>query len=322
MRTWRVGTISMGIALLFLGIYLLFSQILGLDMLHVMISWLPIILVVLGIEILVYLFLSRQEKPLLKYDFLSIFFVGILGTLGIAFAVLNTTGLLDIMDDVLGREEKTYELPSFTKEVSEDIKRVVLHTERYPVTVESTIDKEVSMFGTYRASTSKNKELISEADDYVSALQKGDTLYITIKGLPENYRGPFDFYSTMVATVLVPTNVKLEVTGNDNPITIKPRTLMSDWNVESASSISLHLEKNSDVTVSAVGIQELVSQENEWTVTSGHTEDSNPEFNEIEEGYAYPEGNNHFKNASYKMGKGTHQLNISNSFKVSLNTLK
>ena len=67
MRTWRVGTISMGASLLLLGVFLLLSQIVGWDLTRVMISWWPIILVVLGIEILVYLLLSKSEKPVLKY---------------------------------------------------------------------------------------------------------------------------------------------------------------------------------------------------------------------------------------------------------------
>ena len=92
MRTWRVGTFSMGASLVFLGLILFFSRFLDLNLVQVMTSWWPLLLVVLGIEILLYLILSRQEKPLLKYDFLSIFFVGLIGTVDIAFALLSATG--------------------------------------------------------------------------------------------------------------------------------------------------------------------------------------------------------------------------------------
>lgn len=72
MRTWRVGSISMGTLLLFLGVLLLLSQLAGWDSSHVLAGWWPVLLIVLGAEILVYLFQSKEEKPLLKYDFLSI----------------------------------------------------------------------------------------------------------------------------------------------------------------------------------------------------------------------------------------------------------
>ena len=113
MRTWRVGTFSMGASLLFLGLFLFFSKFLGLDLVQVMTAWWPLLLVVLGIEILLYLFLSRQEKPVLKYDFLSIFFVGVLGTAGILFAILSTTGIMGKVEDVMAREERSFELPAF-----------------------------------------------------------------------------------------------------------------------------------------------------------------------------------------------------------------
>ena len=83
-----------------------------------MIAWWPVILVVLGIEILVFLFLSRQEKPFLKYDFLSIFFVGVIGTVGIGFSLLSSTGILEKMDDWLNREERTMDLPVFAHPVN------------------------------------------------------------------------------------------------------------------------------------------------------------------------------------------------------------
>src|SRR5690606_25524673 len=110
-RTWRVGTVSMGLSLLLLGILLLLSQFLGFQLLHIMAVWWPIILVVLGMEILLYLYVSRQEKPFVKYDFLSIVFVGVIGMTGIGFAILSTTGIMEKVDDYINREERSETLP-------------------------------------------------------------------------------------------------------------------------------------------------------------------------------------------------------------------
>src|SRR3954467_3640998 len=164
MRTWRVGTFSMGASLVFLGVFLFFSKFMGLDLVQVMTTWWPLLLVVLGIEILLYLFLSRQEKPVLKYDFLSIFFVGIIGTAGIAFAILSTTGIMGKVEEVMAREERSFELPDFSYQMDDRVKRVVVRTVDHQLTVGPTEEKTVSMFGTYRVETANKAKLLESPD--------------------------------------------------------------------------------------------------------------------------------------------------------------
>lgn len=308
MRTWRVGTFSMGASLLFLGIFLLLSQFFGMNLMHVMISWWPIILVVLGSEILLFLFLSRQEKPFLKYDFLSIFFVGILGTVGIGFALLSTTGVIDKMDNVLKREERTMDLPALEKKLSEGIQRVVVETGRYPITIEGTSAKEITMFGTYRALLGKEEKLLANAEDYVSIHEKGDTIYIKVKGLPTEMAGPFDRHGDLSATLLIPNDVKLEVNANDNSITLKPRTLISDWTIDQASHLSVQLQNSSDVKVTATDIQELEGNREKWEITE-----------EKQNEHPYEEAT--IKLATFQTGKGDHSLTITNSYQLSFSTV-
>lgn len=309
MRTWRVGTFSMGASLLFLGIFLLLSQFFGMDLMHVMISWWPIILIVLGIEILVFLFLSRQEKPFLKYDFLSIFFVGILGTIGIGFAFLSSTGIMDKMDDVLKREERTMDLPALEKQITADIQRVVVDTAgHYPLTIEGTSTKEITMFGTYRALLGKKEKLLTNAEEYVSIQEKGNTLYVKVKELPSEVAGPFDRYADLSATLLIPSDVKLEVNGNDNSITLKPRTLISDWTIDQASHLSVQLQNRSDVKVTATEVQEFQGNREQWSMT---------EEKQSEHPYEEPV----IKLATFQTGKGEHNLKITNSYQLSFSTV-
>jgi hypothetical protein len=307
MRTWRVGTFSMGGSLLFLGLFLFFSRFLGFSMVQVMSAWWPILLIVLGVEILLYLFLSRQEKPVLKYDFLSIFFVGLMGTTGIVFAVISSTGLMDKVEELIAREERSFELPAYSYQIDDSIKRVVVRTVGYDMTIEATEEKEVSMFGTYRVQTAKKDKLLKTAEDLISANKRGDTLYLNVKTLP-NEVGPFDVQGNIAATLLVPSNVKLEVIGNGNELTLKPRTLANDWNIESASSVMVDVAKNSDLKVAAVGVEDVRGKDGEWKV-SGDTASS--------EGI---ENSSVLKNAVYQAGEGIHRINIVNAYNVSLNS--
>jgi hypothetical protein len=75
MRRWRVGTFSMGILLVAAGILLLIGQIRGINGAGMILKWWPIILIVLGVEILAYILFSREEQPRIKFDGLSIVMV-------------------------------------------------------------------------------------------------------------------------------------------------------------------------------------------------------------------------------------------------------
>jgi hypothetical protein len=304
MRTWRVGTFSMGASLVFLGLFLFLSRFLGFDLVHVMTAWWPILLIVLGIEILLYLFFSRQEKPVLKYDFLSIIFVGLLGSVGILFAMLSATGIMEKVEDVVAREERSFELPDFSYQMDDSIKRVVLRTVGYQTTIEATDERAVSMFGTYRTQTSNKERLIKSADDFVYANKKGDTLYINVKTLP-NELGPFNSHQEIASTILIPKGVKLEVIGNGNEIALNPRSLENDWSINGAGSIDVKVEENSNLNIEAVGVGEVNGKDGAWKVT----EKGDPNGMEGVE-----------RNAVHQSGEGNYHINIINTYNVSLNT--
>jgi hypothetical protein len=311
MRTWRVGTFSMGAALLFLGVFLLLSRMLDMDFGYAMMSWWPIILVILGAEILLFLLFSKQEKPYLKYDFLSILFVGILGTAGIGFAAVSSTGILDKVDEVVNREERTFDLPEFNEKL-DGIKRIIVQTGNSPITIEGASGKDVSMFGTYRALTGEKEKPISKSSEYVSSHRNGDSLYITVKDLPNVTAGPFESHASMDATLLVPMGVKLEVTGNGNSVTMKPRQLMSDWSVDQVSHVSLYIQEESSLKVDAFDIQDLQGSGGDWQVMK-------EEKSSAAEG-EYSDSDGSRKDATFQSGGGEHRISISNSYSVSLNT--
>lgn len=85
MRKWRVGTISMGILLVVTGVLLLVSELQGLSGAMLIMRWWPAILIVLGLEILAYIFLSKEDQPKIKFDGLSIFLT--------VFIILISTGV-------------------------------------------------------------------------------------------------------------------------------------------------------------------------------------------------------------------------------------
>jgi hypothetical protein len=172
------------------------------------------------------------------------------------------------------------------------------------MTVESTDEKTVSLFGTYRVQTAKKAKLLESADDVVSANQKGDTLYLNMKSLP-NEIGLFNAYGETAATLLIPNNVKLEVVGSDNSLILKPRSLVNDWNIESVSSVVVDVTANSNLKVDALGAQEVRGKDGDWKVSREKTPD------DLDNGR---------KNAVYESGAGKYHINIANAYEISLNT--
>jgi hypothetical protein len=313
MRTWRVGTISMGIALLFLGIILLLSQILNWDSAYLLASWWPALLIIVGGEILAYLFFSRQEQPYLKYDFLSILLVGLIGTVGIGFTVLQVTGILGQVTTFVQAEVKTIDLPAYNQKVDNEIKRIVVVTGNHPLTIESSTNNELSIFGTYRTPYTKPAPLIQDTGDYLFTKIKDDTLYITFKGMPERNELFYSQSSTLQATLVVPSSTSLEVSSDYNQITLKPRMLQMPWNVTGTVDITIQLSKSDDLTVYAENVERFLGVQSRWQFTEETASgQSNQEIHEHSaEGLIR-------KSATLQLGTGKYPITISNASSVNV----
>lgn len=311
-RTWRVGTFSMGAALLLLGLLLFSSKFVGLELYDVMLSWWPFLLVTLGLEVLLYLFFSRKNNPVLKFDILSIFLIGILGTVGIGFAFITTIGIDKKVMEVMNRETRSTDLPAFSQSIGNDVKRIVLELGDQPVTVEATTEQAVSMFGTYRAYASTNKPLLKEPSDYLMTTKKGDTLFVKVKGLPYN-QGPMgDYVNSFSGTILVPASIKLEINGSGNELTLKPRALGNNWTVDNSSFVTISVQEKSDLVVQANAVSNADGPEGKWKI-----QELKPK-QPVDQGEETPL----LKNATFRSGEGKQQINITNTSHVSLKVVQ
>lgn len=75
MRKWRVGTFTMSLLLIAVGVVLLIGEIKGFSGLDKIIVWWPIILIILGLEVLLNVVLSKNEHSQIKFDGFSIFMI-------------------------------------------------------------------------------------------------------------------------------------------------------------------------------------------------------------------------------------------------------
>ncbi|TDL86482.1 hypothetical protein E2R55_20450 [Vibrio vulnificus] len=305
MRTWRVGTISMGISLVGLGLVLLVSQIADMNLTTILLSWWPLLFIILGAEILFYIYFSRKESSFVKYDILSILFVGLLGTTGIVLILLTSSGLMDQVRAVVNSEEKTVNLPGFNQKAGKGIQRVVLDTGPYPLTIESGNDGEVSVFGTYGERVMEDADsLLKKAEDYLLVERNGDTLYISFKDLPIQ-NGLLDSGTmNLKATLIIPAELAAEIDGQSTDLVLKPRKLLNDWSVKDSGNLSVFLQDNSDIKIDAREAEELEGPENGWKMTEVKQETN-------EEGIVK-------KNGIFNTGEGKHTLTVTDTFNVNV----
>ncbi|MBW8349388.1 hypothetical protein K0H71_08025 [Bacillus sp. IITD106] len=293
MRTWRVGSFSMGGALVFLGVFLLLQQVLDWDPAVALLSWWPVLFIILGIEILIYLAFFNKDNSHVKYDFISIIFIGFIGTVGLGVALLQTVGLLDAAKQHISAEVKTIDLPKYEETGLEGITRIQVDTEQYPVTIESTTSKSLTMFGTYRGDVDKKGFPIKDISDYALVEKQGDTIYIRFKEIPYNrYSG---FSGQMEPILLIPENMNLEVNGKGNSLSLKPRNMQSDWEVVNGGYLEIMVSKDTNVTLDVQNSRNL--DDGNWDTTKSVKNNDEDEI----------------KSASKTFGTGKHTIFIKNA---------
>lgn len=108
MKTKRVGTVSMALVLIFFGILLLMSQFMMISAFELFIRFWPVILIVLGSEVLYYLYRNSEEEVKIKYDIFSIFIVIFILLVNISIYGLMETGVMDLIKLNVEREIQYY----------------------------------------------------------------------------------------------------------------------------------------------------------------------------------------------------------------------
>ncbi|WNQ11526.1 hypothetical protein MJA45_00125 [Paenibacillus aurantius] len=215
MKRWRVGTFSMGAALLLMGLSLLMSIGSGKDSAGLLLDWWPVIFLLLGGEILLHLFLSKEEKSMVSYDLFSLFIVGTLVAAGIGMAVLTSTGLVQELRMAAGRVERTRELPYIKQAVPAEVEKIVIQSAIPALKVDTMPDKELHLFGSYRV-MDEDKETAAgpsvTEQEVASVRTVGRTLYVQVKELPRK-RGLVDGYPSETATLVLPAGIPVERRG-------------------------------------------------------------------------------------------------------------
>ena len=110
MKNKRVGTISMAIVLIGFGILIFIAQINAISAVELAIKFWPMILILLGGEVLWYSFKSKDEENVkIRYDVFSVFIVMVILSVNIGIYGLVETGIMDLIKLKVNEEIHYYE---------------------------------------------------------------------------------------------------------------------------------------------------------------------------------------------------------------------
>ncbi|MBH5319835.1 hypothetical protein I6N90_18710 [Paenibacillus sp. GSMTC-2017] len=209
-RTWRVGSLSMGITMILIGTA--FAVSLWQDTeIYDLLAWVaPVIFILLGTELLLYLAMSGNRNNIVRYDWMSIFFVGLIGMASVVLALLMSTGLIEEMKQGLHATERTTFVESEKVTVPTEVNKIVVQSDG-GVTIERANTKDIQLIGQIR---NWSVEPMSNVND--SLIQTnivGSTMYVLIRSIDHN-ESVFVSDGTQTRLILtLPQNIKIEDWG-------------------------------------------------------------------------------------------------------------
>ncbi|MCA0972511.1 hypothetical protein LCM20_18090 [Halobacillus litoralis] len=248
MRKWRVGTISMGLTLVLLGVVLLLSSFVEAELISLTMTWWPVILIVLGAEVILYLLTSKQEKPVVHYDFISILFIGILGTAGVALYSVTSLGLVEEVKASVNYETVERALPVVEEDVA-DLQKIVIEMDHLHATqIETNQSEQLQLFGRYTTNAYEDDAL--QGEDVVSMNRVDDTLYVQLLNAGERIR----------PVLSVPNDVEVDVRSEGSRLKLVLDEVEADWSIEGAGLVEVRVGDAVDASFEGVEASEVFGE--------------------------------------------------------------
>lgn len=239
-KKWRVGTLSMGLLLILSGLSLLLLKWDEHRLAEFIFIWWPIIFILLGLEIIVYLFVHKNQESVLRYDIISILFVGFFGFICMGTMLLTSTGIIQEIRYVVHAEERSIDFNEIDTEVSNEVTRIVVYADSLgldKIYVSAASSSNVHIMGNYRALFLNDQEeqdisFNGYKDNAVSIRTVGNTMYIHLKEPPKKHG--IDSISPRVNwTLILPEHINVYLEAGYNQI-IMDENVPENWDISSA----------------------------------------------------------------------------------------
>lgn len=313
MRERRVGTLSMGLVLIGLGAFLIYSHANPQAALFTAVRWWPLLLFLLGGEILFYSYVLPGNGVKLKYDIFSIMiiFLIVITTLGV-FGITQV-GIMPRLTMMVNAQQFHLETPLSEIALDPDVKKIVVEQSPDNLTVRTGTDRKVASYGRAYVNAD-NRETADRllAEKTLSTKKVGDTLFIGFNTY--NSGNGMSYYARLLEqTLLVPSDCAVEIKGGDY-LSVIANDLKGNLIIDHVNRTDIRLPNTADVEITAVtSAADNLKGTVPWNVNPVKGNSENPKN----------QGNDENKvTGTAVLGKGTGKIDIITEGEVTVNQVK
>lgn len=257
----RVGNISMGIVLISFGVILFLSQFDGFSALNMISKIWPLILILLGLEILWCRYASKDDNTAIKYDLFSIFTVLVILSVNIGIYAIEEAGVMNRLQHMFLSEYYNTDAALNEYIIDEGINKIIID-DTDNLVIRASEDNKISGIARLNVYASSKKE----ADDLTSMehiryKKAGNTLYVyPVNNANNNY----SYSNQRDVEIFIPQNIDVEVMDCRN-LDLIYAGFSNEWTLDGVYSINIRLDNVSDVRINAfVESPDLLSGNVKW----------------------------------------------------------
>ncbi|MCR8658898.1 hypothetical protein [Paenibacillus endoradicis] len=186
-QVWRIGSFSMGVTLIGIGIAFAMSLWQETSAYELLLWLAPVVFILLGGELLLTMRLSHHQKYQMKYDWLSLWFVSIISVGALIMSVLFYTGITDELNQAFNMKERSLFVDEKVAIAQDQFSKIVVKG-NVPVTIaehEGLTDVLLTGSITYEA-----KDAVTLRDQQLlQTKQVGDVLYVFVNNIEHEVSG-------------------------------------------------------------------------------------------------------------------------------------
>jgi len=180
MNQWKVGTLSMGMLLITLGILLLGNTFWDINITQIISYGWPIVLIILGVEVLVYS-IFKKNTPI-KFDIFSIIILILVLMFTFTIYAVQETGILSLIRGSVNGQSYTFNLNE-SLELPASIDEIIIDAPNgeFNITGSSTDSDTANVIGTIKIGASSMEEAEKYFNDVVTIKTSGNQAIIRIE---------------------------------------------------------------------------------------------------------------------------------------------
>lgn len=207
-RIWRVGSLSMGITLMLIGTALAVSLWQDIEVYEMLLWVAPIVFILLGAELLIYLKLSGSDHTIVRYDWISVFFVGVIGSCSLVLALLLSTGVFDELKRGMQMTQRSAFVDTVEEAVPDQITKIIVHT-LGEVEINESNSRHLQLFGQVRYWSAEPLSNINHNIMRTNTI--GTTMYVMIGTVDRRDGGFISDTVNAQFTLVLPEGIEVQV---------------------------------------------------------------------------------------------------------------